>query len=175
VAEISSTRAPAARVDQPWRSSSRGGGAESVCPGRPSTSDITVARPHQHRSRHSTPVLPCCASVVSRVFQPSACGGHALALAHPWRRAPAPLSPSHHLAHRSPAPDRVMRPPQLRQALRPSAQRASRMSLVLGLSTQSAGGHTPGPTPRMTVTTAIHAGAFLSLSVWTQLPSLLMR
>ena len=38
---------------------------------------VTVARPRQHRSHHSTPVLSRRASVLPRVFRPSACGGHA--------------------------------------------------------------------------------------------------
>ena len=87
VNEIRSSRAPAARVDQPWRSSSRGGGTESDWPGMPSTSDITVASPHQRRLANSAPVLPCRASVVSRVSLLSACGGCTLAPPAPSRRA----------------------------------------------------------------------------------------
>ena len=59
------------------------GSAESGCPEGLSISVTTVASPNQRRSLRSSPVLSCRASVLLRVFRPSACGGHALAPPHP--------------------------------------------------------------------------------------------
>ena len=42
-----------------------------------------TCHPSPSRPRHSTSVLPRRSSVFSRVFPPSACGGHALAPPHP--------------------------------------------------------------------------------------------
>ena len=60
------SRAPATRVDQPWRSGSRGG-LERGIPRSLSASPITVATPNQQLSLHSTAVLSSRASVFSRV------------------------------------------------------------------------------------------------------------
>ena len=86
--EIRRSREPATRVDQPWRSSSRGRGSGAGSAGSLSASPITVATPNQQPSLHSTAVLPRSVSVVSRVLSQAPAAGISSPDQAPSRRAP---------------------------------------------------------------------------------------
>jgi len=149
---MSSSRAPAARVDQPWRSGSRGGGTESGCPGRPSTSDITVASPHQRGLANSTPVLRSEVSVVSRVGDQAPAAGIRSQDQDPSRRAPPPreLYPSPSPTPAAPPRAPLPHPPRRgRRTTRRAAATAARKPPATAPQTaakgSAAGCHTPSP------------------------------